>query len=114
MITVDKKGNILIARFTGEDRFNALITEPVKEVLLSHYSTPNTKLVIDLEGIKFIDSSGFGVFLSLMKAANNSNGKFKICNLKPDVMELFQVLQLHNVLDIYNNVDECISSFKEE
>ena len=114
MITVDKKGDILIAKFTSEDRFNALITEPVKEMLLSYYATPDTKLVMDLEGIKFIDSSGFGVFLSLMKAANNSNGKFKVCNLKPDVMELFKVLQLHNVFDIYNNVDECISSFKEE
>lgn len=114
MITVDKKGDILIAKFTSEDRFNALITEPVKEMLLSYYATPKTKLVIDLEGIKFIDSSGFGVFLSLMKAANNSNGEFKICNLKPDVMELFKVLQLHNVFDIYNNIDECISSFKEE
>ena len=114
MITVDKKGDILIAKFTSEDRFNALITEPVKEMLLSYYATPDTKLVIDLEGIKFIDSSGFGVFLSLMKAANNSNGRFKICNIKPDVMELFQVLQLHNVFDIYNNVEECISSFMEE
>ncbi len=114
MISIDKKGDILIARFTSEDRFNALITEPAKEMLLSYYAAPGTKLVIDLEGIKFIDSSGFGVFLSLMKAASNSNGSFKICNLKPDVMELFQVLQLHNVFDIYNNVDECISSFKEE
>jgi anti-sigma B factor antagonist len=114
MIKVDKNGEILIAEFTSEDRLNALIAEPVKEMLLSYYATPETKLVIDLKGIKFIDSSGFGVFLSLMKAANNSNGEFKICNLKPDVMELFKVLQLHNVFDIYNNVDECISSFKEE
>ncbi|MEX0981729.1 MAG: STAS domain-containing protein [Bacteroidales bacterium] len=114
MITVDEKGGILIARLTSEDRFNALIADRVKDMLLSYYATPGTKLVFDLEGIKFIDSSGFGVFLSLMKAANNSNGKFKICNLKPDVMELFQVLQLHNVFDIYNSFDECVSSFKEE
>lgn len=114
MITVDDKGGILIAKFTSEDRFNALIAEPVKEMLLGYYATPDTTLIIDLEGIKFIDSSGFGVFLSLMKAAKSSNGKFKICNLKPDVMELFKVLQLHNVFDIYDNVEECITNITKE
>lgn len=113
MINVEENDGILIAKFTNEDRFNALIAEPVKEILLGYFLNHDTKLIIDLEGIKFIDSSGFGVFLSLMKAANNSNGVFKICNLNSDVKELFQVLQLHNVFDIYGNVEECITSFSK-
>ena len=114
MIKVEKTGGILIAKFTDEDRFNALIAEPVKEMLLGYFTKPDTNLIINLEGIKFVDSSGFGVFLSLMKAANNNNGAFKICTLTPDVKELFQVLQLHNVFDIYDTVGECIASFNRE
>lgn len=113
MIKVEKNNGVLIARFTDEDRFNALIAEPVKEMLIGYFTKPGTKLIINLEGIKFIDSSGFGVFLSLMKAANNNNGALKICNLKSDVKELFQVLQLHNVFDICDTVEECIASFNQ-
>lgn len=111
MIKVDENNGILVAFFSDEDRFNALITEPVKEKLLPFFSKPNTRLVVNLEGIKFIDSSGFSVFLSLMKAANNNYGQLKICNVHPEVKELFKVLQLHNVFELYDSLDECIESF---
>ncbi len=112
MLKTEKINDILVISFDNVNRFNALITEPVKEDLKSFYNKPNTKLVLNLDGINFIDSSGFGVFLSIMKTANNSNGQFKICNISPEVMELFKLLQLHNVFDIYSNLNDCIGSFK--
>lgn len=111
MIEVNEVKGVLIAKFTNQDRFNSLISDPVKETLLSYYNKPNSKLILDLEGIKFIDSSGFSVFLSVMKTANNNYGGFKICNILPEVKELFQLLQLHNVFDIHDSLEECISSF---
>ena len=111
MIEVIQEKGILVAKFTNQDRFNALITEPVKETLLGYYNKPNTKLILNLEGIRFIDSSGFGVFLSLMKTANNNFGEFKICNIAPEVKELFQILQLHNVFEINDDLLRCIERF---
>ncbi len=111
MLKTDKINNVIIARFDNIDRFNALITEPVKEELKSLFNKPDTKLVLNLEGIRFIDSSGFGVFLSILKTANNNHGQFKLCGIEPEVMELFKLLQLHNVFEIHNNLDDCIKSF---
>ena len=111
MLKTETIDNINIVSFSNSDRFNALITEPVKENLLEFFNKSNVKLVLNLEGIKFIDSSGFGVFLSVMKAANNNYGVFKICNVNKDVMELFKLLQLHNVFEIYTDQEDCIKSF---
>ena len=105
--------NINVVSFSNSDRFNSLITEPVKESLLEYFNKSNVKLVLDLEGIKFIDSSGFGVFLSAMKAANNNYGQFKICNVNKDVMELFKLLQLHHVFEIYDELEPCLESFNQ-
>lgn len=112
MIEVSENNGVLIAKFSDQDRFNSLITEPVKETLLSYFTKPNTKLIVNLNGIKFIDSSGFSVFLSLMKAANNNYGELKICNITPEVKELFELLQLHNIFEIYDSQEECLQSFK--
>jgi anti-sigma B factor antagonist len=111
MLKTDRINNVIIVRFDNIDRFNALITEPVKEDMKSLFNKPDTRLILNLEGIRFIDSSGFGVFLSILKTANNNHGQFKLCNIEPEVMELFRLLQLHNVFEIHNNLEDCVKSF---
>jgi anti-anti-sigma factor len=69
-------------------------------------------VIIDLKGVEYIDSSGFGCFLSLMKDARNNYGILKFVNPEPKVMELFQTLYLHTVFQIYDDIDTCIRSFR--
>ena len=114
MLKTEKKDDVIIVKFDDIKKFNALITEPVKDQLFEFFEKPNTKLVIDLEGVKYIDSSGFGVFLSVMKSANNNYGDLRFCNISDEVMELFKLLQLHNIFKIHHTVDECINSFSVE
>lgn len=111
MLKTETINEIIIVSFDNINRFNALIAEPVKEQMKSYFSRPNTRLILNLEGIEFVDSTGFGVFLSIMKTANNNYGYFKICKISSEVMELFKLLQLHNVFEIYNTLEDCIKSF---
>ncbi len=111
MLKIENINSITVVSFNGINRFNAVITESVKEEMKALYSAPNTRLILDLSGIQFIDSSGFGVFLSIMKTANNNYGFFKISNISEEVMDLFKLLQLHNVFEIYNNREDALKSF---
>lgn len=104
-------GNVIIARMKEGNRLNAMVSEEVRRQLVEYFNRPGINLVFDLNGITFIDSSGFGVFLSAMKAAGNNYGQFKICNVNREVMELFKLLQLHHVFEIYDELDPCIRSF---
>ena len=113
MLETRTVNEVIVVNLTGTNRLNALITEPVKESLLEFFSKPNVSLVFDLSGITFIDSSGFGVFLTAMKAANNNYGQFKICNVNEEVMELFKLLQLHHVFEVYDTLDPCLKSFEK-
>ena len=112
MLKTEIIDNILVVSFQDVNRFNVLITDTIKEEVKSYYNTPNTKLILDLTGINFIDSSGFGVFLSIMKSANNNYGFFKICNINDEVMELFKLLQLHHVFEIYKTREDALKSFE--
>jgi len=114
MLKTENKDGVIIVKFDDIKKFNALITEQVKDQLSELFKKPNTKLVIDLNGVKYIDSSGFGVFLSVMKSANNNYGDLRFCNISDEVMELFKLLQLHNIFKIHSTVDECIKSFSAE
>jgi anti-sigma B factor antagonist len=113
MLETRNINDVIVVSLKGTNRLNALITEPVKENLLEFFNKPNVNLVFDCKGITFIDSSGFGVFLSAMKAANNNYGQFKICNVDSEVMELFKLLQLHHVFEVYDKLEPCLSSFEQ-
>jgi len=111
MINIEKKDKIDIISFSV-NKINALITDEIRDGINKVFDTSNSKVIIDLKGVEYIDSSGFGCFLSVMKTARNNYGVLKFANPEPRVMELFQTLHLHTVFQIYNDIDTCIRSFK--
>ncbi len=112
MLKIDTINDIYVASFEYINRFNSLISDAVKEQLNNLFDRPNVRLILNLTGINFVDSSGFGVFLSVMKTANINRGQFKMCSINKEVMELIKLLQLQNVFEISDNLDDCLKSFK--
>lgn len=111
MISIEKKDKIDIVSFSV-NKINALIIDEVRESIGKVFETSNSKVIINLTGVSYIDSSGFGCFLSIMKMARNNYGIIKFAQPEPAIMELFQTLYLHTVFQIYEDMDSCISSFR--
>lgn len=110
MINIEKKDNIDIISFSV-NKINALNIDEIREDILKVLDNSNSKVIIDLKGVEYIDSSGFGCFLSVMKAARNNYGVLKFANPEPRVNELFETLHLHTVFQIYSDIDTCLRSF---
>lgn len=111
MLKSEALNGVTVYEFDEKNKLNAVISEDVKEEVGRHFEKPGTKLILDLNNIAFVDSSGFGALLSIMKKAKSNSGTFRICNIANDVMSLFKLLQLHNVFEIYESKEECLKSF---
>jgi len=112
MLKNETQNGVEILSFDNVNKLNILIAQTLKEEVAQYLTKANTKLILDLEGIEYVDSSGFGALLSILRNAKNKDSQFKICNVSPDVMELVKLLQLHNVFDICDNIDDCLKSFE--
>lgn len=110
MINIEKRNNLDIISFTI-NKINALITDEIRDDINKVFEKANSKVIIDLKGVEYIDSSGFGCFLTILKSARNNYGILKFANPEPRIMELFHTLHLHTVFQIFNNIDDCIRSF---
>jgi anti-sigma B factor antagonist len=111
MIIIEKIDKIDVISFSV-NKINALITDEIREGINKVFDNSNSKVIIDLKGVEYIDSSGFGCFLSAMRAARSNYGTLKFVNPEPNVMELFKTLHLHTVFQIYDDFDTCRRSFK--
>ncbi len=103
MIQVEKINNHFVVSFAGQKKLNIVIANDLKARLLKIIATPNRTLILDLDGIKFIDSEGFNVLISLLKAAENNNCAFKICNVSDEINELIELVELQDVFMICEN-----------
>jgi anti-sigma B factor antagonist len=113
MVVAKKIDDILVISFKNLNKLNILIAQAVKEDLAPYINIPNSNLILDLTGVEYIDSSGFGVLLSILRNSRRNNTNFKICNINDELMELIKLLKLQNIFDIYEDLDSCLQSFKE-
>jgi len=112
MVIVEKlDNNVDHVSFYELNKLNATVADDIRSELVRMFDVPNAKVVIDLKGVEYIDSTGFGCFLTAMKTARNNYGKLKICNIEPRVLDLFKALQLHTVLELHEDLESCINSF---
>jgi anti-anti-sigma factor len=111
MVNFEKRDNVDVVTFTVKN-INALIADEIRDKIVRVFENANTKLVIDLTGVEYIDSSGFGCFLSLFKAAKNNYCVLKFANAEPVVKALLETLNLHTVFQIYDGMDVCLRSFR--
>jgi len=112
MLKINLIGDVTEVKFENIRKINVLETDAIKAGLQKLVEKPNAKLLINMEGVFFLDSSGFATFLSVSKAAGKNNGQIIFCNLTESALDLFKVLQLHTIFNFIQDRDEAIKSFK--
>jgi len=72
-----------------------------------------SKVVIDLGGVKWINSSGLGVLMASMTTLKNSEGQMKLANVTEKVESLLMITQLMRIFDTYDTVDRAVAAMSE-
>ena len=93
------------------DRIDALNVDTVRPAISKLFETPYTRVMIDLTGVEYMDSTAFAMFLWFLRVARSNYCTIKLCGLKPHPRELFELLQLDKSLDIYPDREGCLRSF---
>jgi anti-sigma B factor antagonist len=75
------------------------ITE-LKEVMKEIMTKENQEVVVDLEEVTYMDSTGLGVFISALKSAKEHNSELKLINIQDRVYRLFKITGLDEIMDI--------------
>jgi anti-sigma B factor antagonist len=72
------------------------------------------KIVVDLTGVNYISSAGWGIFIGEIKRIRNHSGDLKLSGMVGDVHEVFQLLEFHSILEAYATSQEAVAAFKSK
>ena len=70
------------------------------------------KLLLNLGGVKYIDSSGIGELIANYTTVKRQGGQLKLLNLTDRVQNLLVITKLLTVFDSYDNEAEALKSFE--
>jgi anti-sigma B factor antagonist len=70
-----------------------------------------TKVLLNLADVSYIDSSGIGELVSGFTTFNNQGGKLKLLNLTRKVQDLLSITKLLTVFEVFDDEAKAIQSF---
>lgn len=108
---IDERGNIVLISVV-EERLDAHNSTDLKTRMLDLFEEGKNNMVVDLGGVRFVDSSGLGALVSGFKNASARNGNLKLASLQPQVQSMFELTRLHRVFEIFNSSEDALASFQ--
>jgi len=70
------------------------------------------RIVVDLTGVTYISSAGWGIFISEIKRVRRNAGDIKLAAMTAPVREVFDLLEFNNILKPYIDKDEAVRDFQ--
>jgi len=70
------------------------------------------RILLNLAGVSYIDSSGIGELVSSYTAINKEGGQLKLLNLTQKLQDLLAITKLLTVFDVYESEADALNSFK--
>lgn len=108
-ISQREKNGIVILDIQGEiDLYNA---PEIKDTIQKLIEEQKYNIIINLEKVSYIDSSGIGALISSLSNLKKYQGGLKIINVYASVKKVFELTKLTSFFEIYDSEDEALSKF---
>lgn len=102
-VVVELKGDVMGGDDTKE--FNQLLHKLIDE--------GKKNVIVDLSGVKFMNSSGLGMLISGLTTMKKENGNLKLANVGDKIESLLIITKLITIFETYESVDEAVKSLGE-
>ena len=86
--------------------------ELLKDKINSLLSQGRKRLLLNLEGVPYIDSAGLGEVVRTYTTVSRQGGSLKLLNLTKRIEDLLSITKLLTVFVTYDSVSEAVSSYK--
>jgi anti-sigma B factor antagonist len=111
IVKTRKVDNVVVMDLSGK----LTIGEPVmqmRDALRAQVAGGDSKFIINLGEVSYVDSSGLGELVSSYTTVRNKGGDVKLLKLTAKIKDLLQMTKLLTVFDVYDDEAKAVASLK--
>ncbi len=97
--------NTLVLHLEGD--LDVSSSPRLKSEFLDAYEADPGDVILDLAGLDYLDSTGLGVFLSILKRIRQEEHQLKMVHLKASIRKLFYITELDQEFDLEEPHESC-------
>jgi len=101
--------DIHVVRLDGA--VDTMTAPEVDTVIASLVSQRRLRILVDLAGVGYISSAGWGVFVSRLREIREGGGDLKLARMTPDVREIYNLLEFEGVLPHFDQLELARAAF---
>jgi anti-sigma B factor antagonist len=107
---VSEQNDIMIIALSGKIMGGPEAGE-INEQINNFIDKGKIKIIIDLENVEWMNSSGLGILIGVITTLKNNGGKLIVTNISDRIMNLLRITKLVSVFDIEPDLDSALASF---
>jgi anti-sigma B factor antagonist len=110
-IKTKKIGKNTLVRLNG--RLDITHSDEVEAKLAGDVQSGDGDIIINLELISYISSSGIRIFVGMVRELDKQGRKLKLCCITPPVKKVFDVVELLDLFEVFETEQEAVNSLSK-
>lgn len=106
-LDVSEQGDWSVLQVGGE--IDVATAPRLREQLIRLVNDQKYRIVVSLEGVDFIDSTGLGVLIGALKRVRTHDGDLVLVCTEPRIAKVFAITGLNQVFQIHPSVDAAVA-----
>ena len=103
-----EEGDRTVVQVTGE--VDVYTAPKLREQLVSLVDAGRYDIVVDMDGVEFLDSTGLGVLVGGLKRVRTHDGSLRLVCSQERILKIFRITGLTKVFPIYDSVSEAVTA----
>lgn len=105
---VRNSGNSIVVDVTGEVDLQR--SGELRTVLMAQIASKPEKLIVNLEQVSYMDSSGVATLVEALQRVRRGKGKLVLIKLTPRVLNVFEIARLDTIFTIHDSEQEALEA----
>jgi anti-anti-sigma factor len=110
-VKVTNDNDITVVRMNGEF-IGGNETDDLRDALAREADSGTNKLLIDLAGATYLNSTALGVLIAAHTNFSKRDGRIGLCNVSKNIQNIFVITKLALVFTIYDTLDDGLRAMK--
>lgn len=111
----EKEGGVIVAFFNDAKILDEQKIQQIGNDLIASTELAKAgRMVLNFSGVSFMSSHMIGKLVLLNKKCKAANVTLKFCTIAPSIMEVFKIMKLNKVFDIYADEEKALKSFDKK